>query len=115
MDKKTIEKLEKIHRIILSQSDKVLKLTSGNVSHDAKVVMATLMNICEYHIKPIINDTDDDRLINDLRALSIRIRTIAATLCSLTPSNVNDNVKEHLSASMKRYVAVIKEYGEVQS
>ena len=112
MEKKTIEKLDKVQRILNNVGDKVLEITSGNYTHNGVTQRSTLQNVSTYLIPYIIENAEDEKLKTLVKKTKRNLETIDLTIMSqLSPSTITErnlrmlsNWLKHLSEELKDYI-----------
>lgn len=111
MEKKTIEKIEKIQRILNNVGDKMLNITSANVAHDGATHRSTLYNVRTIIIPDIIEAADDNKLKELMNKVSNSLESIDMTIMSrLSPSTLTDHVKKMTSNWLKHLSDEVNDY-----
>lgn len=112
MDKKCLERLKKIHRILNNVGDKVMTITTGNVAHNAVIHRSTLENTKKYLIFYVRAYSDDKGLRELMDDIYHRLDHIIGTLRNMSPNNFNEGTNKYLGGRLKHYAKLIEEYIE---
>ena len=112
MDRNILEVLKKLKSAIENSAESIMKITSGNVSHEVANMRSVVLNLTDVYISPNLDKIDDIDLKNLLEKTSRNLFAINDTLEMLNPTNVSEAGKKQLHDWLKFYSDALIPYIE---
>ena len=117
MDRNILEVLKKLKSAIENSAESIMKITSGNVSHEVANMRSVVLNLTDVYISPNLDKIDDIDLKNLLEKTSRNLFAINDTLEMLNPTNVSEAGKKQLHDWLKFYsdalIPYIEKYAKI--
>ena len=117
MDRNILEVLKKLKSAIENSAESIMKITSGNVSHEVANMRSVVLNLTDVYISPNLDKIDDIDLKNLLEKTSRNLFAINDTLEMSNPTNVSETGKKQLHDWLKFYsdalIPYIEKYAKI--
>lgn len=117
MDKNILKTLENIKAAIENSAENIMRITSGNVSHEVANIRSVALNLSDAYITPNLDKIDDIELKSLLENISRNLLAVNNTLEMLNPTNVSEGGKKQLHDWLKFYsdalIPYIKKYVQI--